>query len=92
MLLQQFRRLPQPSQWMPFVRTKQIIRHCGRMCINQLINVRVPIAQTKCCSMKDYKDVEMFAKNAPTGSYAAGCPVKGIREYDPDCKNCEHAS
>jgi len=24
--------------------------------------------------MKTYKNVEMFAKNAPTGSYAAGCP------------------
>lgn len=24
--------------------------------------------------MKDYKNVEMFAKNAPAGSYAAGCP------------------
>lgn len=42
--------------------------------------------------MKDYKNVEMSAKNSPAGSYAAGCPVKGIREYDPDCKNCEHAS
>ena len=24
--------------------------------------------------MKNYKEVQMFAKNAPTGSYAAGCP------------------
>lgn len=25
--------------------------------------------------MKNYKEVEMLAKNAPTGSYAAGCPT-----------------
>ncbi len=25
--------------------------------------------------MKSYKNVELFAKNAPTGSYAAGCPT-----------------
>ena len=25
--------------------------------------------------MKNYKEVELLAKNAPTGSYAAGCPV-----------------
>lgn len=25
--------------------------------------------------MKNYKNVEMFAKNAPSGSYAAGCPT-----------------
>lgn len=24
--------------------------------------------------MKSYKNVEMMAKNAPSGSYAAGCP------------------
>lgn len=24
--------------------------------------------------MKSYKNVEMFAKNSPSGSYAAGCP------------------
>lgn len=24
--------------------------------------------------MKNYKKVQMVAKNAPTGSYAAGCP------------------
>lgn len=24
--------------------------------------------------MKSYKNVELFAKNAPCGSYAAGCP------------------
>lgn len=25
--------------------------------------------------MKEYKKVEMVAKNAPSGSYAAGCPA-----------------
>lgn len=25
--------------------------------------------------MKSYKNVELFAKNAPTGAYAAGCPT-----------------
>lgn len=25
--------------------------------------------------MKSYKNVELFAKNAPAGSYAAGCPA-----------------
>lgn len=25
--------------------------------------------------MKSYKNVELFAKNAPFGSYAAGCPT-----------------
>lgn len=25
--------------------------------------------------MKSYKNVELFAKNAPSGSYAAGCPT-----------------
>ena len=33
----------------------------------------------------------MEAKNAPSGSYAAGCPLKGF--YDiidyPDCRQCE---
>ena len=43
--------------------------------------------------MKSYKNVEMFAKNAPAGSYAAGCPVKMIKDNsDPDCKNCEHSN
>ncbi len=43
--------------------------------------------------MKDYKNVELFAKNAPAGSYAAGCPVARQTDApDPDCKNCEHAN
>lgn len=41
--------------------------------------------------MKQYKKVEMEAKNAPSGSYAAGCPAKAIYGVsgDPDCKQCE---
>ena len=40
--------------------------------------------------MKDYKKVEVEAVNAPTGSYAAGCPQKSINDsIDPDCKQCE---
>ena len=27
--------------------------------------------------MKTYQKAELIAKNLPTGSYAAGCPVKG---------------
>ncbi len=42
--------------------------------------------------MKTYKKVEMVAKNAPSGSYAAGCPVKAINDsVDPDCVQCESA-
>lgn len=32
--------------------------------------------------MKSYKNVELFAKNAPTGSYAAGCPTHHKERYD----------
>lgn len=41
--------------------------------------------------MKEYKKVEVKAKNAPSGSYAAGCPTKAINDSagDPDCKQCE---
>jgi len=40
--------------------------------------------------MKTYKKVEIVAKNAPSGSYAAGCPVKSINDsVDADCKQCE---
>lgn len=46
--------------------------------------------------MKDYKKVEMVAKNAPSGSYAAGCPEKdrGQDAFDgysrpTGCLNCE---
>ena len=42
--------------------------------------------------MKNYKKVKMVAKNAPTGSYAAGCPEKNrgassVGDYS--CINCE---
>lgn len=47
--------------------------------------------------MKDYKKVKMVAKNAPSGSYAAGCP-KEFRErlvgnirHTKGCKPCELA-
>lgn len=50
--------------------------------------------------MKTYKKVELVAKNAPSGSYAAGCPEHTPREggqgvyipgygYDGSCKKCE---
>ena len=39
--------------------------------------------------MKTYKKVKMQAKNAPSGSYAAGCPADGRGIY---CKNCDRAS
>ena len=47
--------------------------------------------------MKMYSKPQMMAKNAPTGSYAAGCPAKGTDGMWGDggtiwrsaCKNCE---
>lgn len=44
--------------------------------------------------MKQYKKVEMVAKNAPSGSYAAGCPANDRgSDYMSDgphgCTNCE---
>ena len=44
--------------------------------------------------MKKYVKAKMIAKNAPTGSYAAGCPAgqcngPGSRSW---CKPCELAS
>ena len=39
--------------------------------------------------MKTYKKVELVAKNAPSGSYAAGCP-ENMCGYDQlQCKKCE---
>lgn len=38
--------------------------------------------------MKEYKKVEIKAKNAPTGSYAAGCPADSWGG-DVYCKQCE---
>ena len=49
--------------------------------------------------MKKYKKAQMIAKNLPTGSYAAGCPVFGTGgdsggNYETGnqptgCHNCE---
>lgn len=48
--------------------------------------------------MKTFKNVEMVAKNAPSGSYAAGCPQhtagQGEYNYGPGnprsgCRYCE---
>lgn len=49
--------------------------------------------------MKNYKKVKMVAKNAPSGSYAAGCPAQGTGggyfdnwfrcERVGGCKECE---
>ncbi len=42
--------------------------------------------------MKKYAKPQMMAKNAPTGSYAAGCPAKGtgINIWGTSiCKKCE---
>lgn len=42
--------------------------------------------------MKTYKKVEMVAKNAPSGSYAAGCPEHTHQGYGKaDCIKCELA-
>lgn len=38
--------------------------------------------------MKKYQKPQLVAKNLPTGSYAAGCPVNSYgNEYS--CRNCE---
>lgn len=40
--------------------------------------------------MKKYEKPQMMAKNAPAGSYAAGCPAKDWYQGRPWlCKNCE---
>lgn len=39
--------------------------------------------------MTKYSKPKMMAKNAPTGSYAAGCP-KNSRNYEWYKYNCEH--
>lgn len=38
--------------------------------------------------MKEFKKVEMIAKNLPTGSYAAGCPANNNGDVWY-CRNCE---
>ncbi len=44
--------------------------------------------------MKNYKEVELQAKNAPTGSYAAGCPANYRKSgsYPNECINCERTA
>ncbi len=41
--------------------------------------------------MKNYKEVELQAKNAPIGSYTAGCAEMGITEHECRGKKCEIA-
>jgi hypothetical protein len=41
--------------------------------------------------MKTYKKVKMQAKNAPSGSYAAGCPAD-FNGGSSLCKNCDRAA
>lgn len=41
--------------------------------------------------MKTYKKVKMQAVNAPSGSYAAGCPADSTAS-SMACKNCDRAS
>ena len=49
--------------------------------------------------MKNYKKVKMVSKNAPSGSYAAGCPSKDRKGTHflvicthSDCVNCERTA
>lgn len=49
--------------------------------------------------MKNYKKVQIFAKNSPKGSYAAGCPVNGTPDINAfcwtgpnDCRRCERTA
>lgn len=42
--------------------------------------------------MKKYSKPQMMAKNAPTGSYAAGCPANRHESYSWTwCTKCEIA-
>ena len=41
--------------------------------------------------MKQYVKPQMLAKNAPTGSYAAGCPANDAG-WGSRCKNCERTA
>ena len=38
--------------------------------------------------MKQYKKAKVLAKNRPTGSYSAGCPVNRNGNYN-NCRECE---
>ena len=40
--------------------------------------------------MKKYQKPQMIAKNQPTGSYAAGCPISGTNN-PVNCRMCVHA-
>lgn len=44
--------------------------------------------------MKTYKKVELVAKNAPSGSYAAGCPAKDRDNFGGwnSCLRCERTA
>ena len=42
--------------------------------------------------MKKYAKPQMMAKNAPTGSYAAGCPANHCNNGTSECKNCDRAA
>lgn len=51
--------------------------------------------------MKKYSKPQVMAKNAPSGSYAAGCPAKdydkscailNITQWGGKCKKCERSS
>ena len=42
--------------------------------------------------MKTYKKVKTQAVNAPSGSYAAGCPANNAMGTDYFCKNCDRAA
>ncbi len=44
------------------------------------------------CDMKSYKKVEVVAVNAPSGSYAAGCPSDSFGNGDYICKKCERTA
>ncbi len=43
--------------------------------------------------MKKYNEPKMMAQNAPTGSYAAGCPAKKNDSWlFTHCKKCERTA
>lgn len=42
--------------------------------------------------MKKYAKPQMMAKNAPSGSYAAGCPVNKYTNSPMQCKKCERTA
>ena len=42
--------------------------------------------------MKNYSKPQMMAKNAPTGSYAAGCPANAAYKGSVECKRCERTA